>query len=47
MEELKIDEALIRKILDRGSDVWIKKTKTGIVILEAGFTKRLEIQNKT
>lgn len=43
LAEVKLDFELISKILDRGNDVWIKRTKTGIVILEAGFTKRGEI----
>jgi hypothetical protein len=38
------DIGLIMKILARGNDVWIKNTKMGIVVLEADFTKRQEIQ---
>ena len=40
---MKLDCSLIMKILERGNDVWIKRTKTGVAVLEAGFTKRLEI----
>lgn len=43
MDNFRLDHELIRKILDRGNDVWIKKTKTGIVLLEVGLSKRQEI----
>ncbi len=45
MNDIKLDYALIMKILERGNDVWIKRTKTGVAVLEAGFTKRQEIHD--
>jgi hypothetical protein len=44
LKELKLDSGLIIKILERGSDVWIKKTKAGVVVLEVSVTKRQEIE---
>lgn len=44
-EKLGLDEDMILKILERGSDVWIKRTKAGIVILEARLTKQQEIKS--
>ena len=44
MTEDGIDSSLIQKILERGSDVWIKRTKKGIVVLEVGWTKRQELE---
>jgi hypothetical protein len=42
----KLDEGLIMAILERGSDVWIKRTKAGIVVLEMNVTKRQEIESR-
>ena len=44
MEKDGIDSSLIQKILDRGNDVWIKRTKKGVAVLEVGWTRRQEIE---
>lgn len=43
VEITELDRGLIQKILDRGNDVWIKRTKKGVVVLEVGMTKRQEL----
>lgn len=45
-EVLRLDGTLVMRILERGNDVWIKRTKAGIVVLEVSVSKRQEIDNK-
>ncbi|SHI11408.1 hypothetical protein SAMN02745823_02536 [Sporobacter termitidis DSM 10068] len=45
MAVLRLDGAVVMKILERGNDVWIKRTKAGIVVLEVSVSKRQEIES--
>jgi hypothetical protein len=46
MAGIGIDSILVQEILERGNDVWIKRTKRGIVILEVNLAKRQELETR-